>query len=122
VAGIKLGKDDNLVAGAVIEPDEQAQVVVVSQTGFVKRVLLTEFPTQGRGGQGVQSLEITKVTGKVATATVAAGQAKSCDVLSAKGLRHRLDIASIPLADRRKRGEKLIDFGADDAIIGIIGL
>ncbi|MBI1877626.1 MAG: DNA topoisomerase 4 subunit A [Chloroflexi bacterium] len=122
VAGIKLGKDDSLVAGGVIEPDEQAQVVVVSQAGFVKRVPLAEFPLQGRGGQGVQSLEITKVTGKVATATVAAGQAKTCDVLSAKGLRYRLEIDNISLADRRKRGEKLVDFGADDAIAGIIGL
>ncbi|GIK42642.1 MAG: DNA gyrase subunit A [Chloroflexota bacterium] len=120
--GIKLGKDDSLVAGVVIEPDEQAQVVIVSQTGFVKRVPLTEFPTQGRGGQGVQGLEITKVTGKVATAAVAAGQAKICDVLSAKGLRHRLEIDNIPVTDRRKRGEKLVDFGADDAIIGLVGL
>lgn len=122
VAGIKLGKDDSLVAGGVIEPDEQVQVVAVSQTGFVKRVYLKEFPVQGRGGQGVQSLEITKVTGKVAAATVAAGQAKTCDVLSAKGLRHRLEIDNIPITDRRKRGEKLVDFGADDTIIGLVGL
>jgi DNA gyrase subunit A len=94
----------------------------VSQTGFAKRVDLTEFPLQGRGGQGVQSLEITKATGKVATATVAGGQARSCDVFSAKGLRHRLEMADVPLADRRKRGEKLVDFGADDAIVGAIGL
>lgn len=120
--GIKLGKDDSLVAGGVIEPDEQAQVVVVSRTGFVKRVDLKEFPLQGRGGQGVQSLEVVKVTGRVATATVAAGQARTCDVLSAKGLRYRLEIDNIPITDRRKRGEKLVNFGADDAIIGIIGL
>jgi DNA gyrase subunit A len=122
VAGIRLGKDDSPVAGDVLEPDEPAQVVVVSQTGFAKRVDLTEFPLQGRGGQGVQSLEITKATGKVATATVAGGQARSCDVFSAKGLRHRLEMADVPLADRRKRGEKLVDFGADDAIVGAIGL
>lgn len=122
VAGIRLGKDDNLVAGEVFEPDEQVQVVVVSQTGFAKRVPLAEFPLQGRGGQGVQSLEIVKVTGRVATATLAAGQAKTCDVLSAKGLRHRLEMDNLPLADRRKRGEKLVDFGADDAIIGVVVL
>jgi DNA gyrase/topoisomerase IV subunit A len=122
VAGIRLGKEESLVAGEVFEPDEQVQVVVVSQTGFVKRVDLKEFPLQGRGGQGVQGLEITKVTGKVATATVIAGQAKTCDVLSAKGLRYRLEIDNIPITDRRKRGEKLVDFGADDAIIGLVGL
>lgn len=122
VAGIKVGKDDSLVAGAVIEPDEKAEVVVVSQTGFVKRVPLADFPLQGRGGQGVQSLEIVKATGKVAAATIAASQAKAGDVLSAKGLRHRLALDSIPLADRRKRGEKLVDFGDDDTITGVVAL
>jgi DNA gyrase subunit A len=122
VAGIKVGKDDSLVAGAVIEPDEKAEVVVVSQTGFVKRVPLADFPLQGRGGQGVQSLEIVKATGKVAAATVASGEAKAGDVLSAKGLRHRLTLDSIPLADRRKRGEKLVDFGDDDTITGVVAL
>ncbi|MCL4298389.1 MAG: DNA topoisomerase 4 subunit A [Anaerolineae bacterium] len=122
VAGIKLGKEDSLVAGTVIEPDEKAQVIIVSQTGFIKQVPLAEFPLQGRGGQGVQSLEITKMTGKVAAAAIAAGQAKAGDVLSAKGLRHRLALESIPLADRRKRGEKLVDFGEDDTITGAVAL
>jgi DNA gyrase subunit A len=122
VAGIKLGKEDSLVAGAVIEPDEKALTIIVSQIGFVKGVLLTEFPIQGRGGQGVQSLEITKATGRVATATVATSQAKVCDVLSAKGLRHRLAMDSVPVTDRRKRGEKMVDFGDDDAITGVATL
>lgn len=122
VTGIRLGKDDSLVAGVVVEPDEKAEVVVVSQTGFIKRVPLAEFPLQGRGGQGVQSLEIVKVTGKVAAATIATDQAKAADALSAKGLRHRLALESVPLADRRKRGDKLVDFGADDAIVVVVAL
>ncbi|NJN95595.1 MAG: hypothetical protein HC875_16535 [Anaerolineales bacterium] len=122
VTGIRLGKDDSLVAGVVVEPDEKAEVVVVSQTGFIKRVPLADFPLQGRGGQGVQSLEIVKVTGKVAAATIASGQAKAGDVLSAKGLRHRLALESVPLADRRKRGEKQVDFGDDDTITGVVAL
>ncbi len=122
VTGVRLGKDDSLVAGVVVEPDEKAEVVVVSQTGFIKRVPLADFPLQGRGGQGVQSLEIVKPTGKVAATTIASGQAKAGDVLSAKGLRHRLALESVPLADRRKRGEKMVDFGDDDTITGVVTL
>jgi DNA gyrase subunit A len=119
VAGIKTGKEDSLVAGLVFEPEDKSQVIIVSQTGFVKRVALADFPLQGRGGQGVQSLEITKVTGKVATAAAAGEQATACDVLSAKGIRHRLSLEALPVADRRKRGEKLVDFGEDDVITAI---
>lgn len=122
VAAIKLAKDDSLIAGAAFEPNDKAQVIVVSQAGFVKRVALPEFPRQGRGGQGVQSLEIVKVTGSVVAATVAAPGAKACDVLSAKGLRHRLELSGIPAADRRKRGEQLINFGGDDVIAGLVAL
>jgi DNA gyrase subunit A len=122
VTGLKLRKDDRLVAGAAFEPGEDIQVVIVSQAGFVKRVPLAEFPIQGRGGQGVQSLETTKATGPVAAATLATGRAQACDVLSAKGLRHRLPLADLPVADRRKRGEKLVDFGPDDVTMSVVTL
>lgn len=119
VTGIKLGQDDRLVAGAVIEPDKSAQVIVISQAGFAKRVPLAEFPVHGRGGQGVQSLETTPVTGPVVAAAVAAGHVQYGDVLSAKGLRHRLVLDDLPVADRRRRGEKRLDFGADDLTVGV---
>jgi DNA gyrase subunit A len=122
VAGIKVGKEDSLVAGTVVEPEEKAQVVVVSQTGFAKAVPLADFPLQGRSGQGVQAMELTKATGKVAAATVATEKTKTCDILSAKGLRHRLTLDLLPQADRRKRGEKLVDFGEDDIITAVAAL
>ena len=57
VAGIKLRKGDRLLGGAVIaDPKAKLGVVVVSKTGFIKRVPLDEFSVQGRAGQGVQSL------------------------------------------------------------------
>ncbi|MFN8458786.1 MAG: DNA gyrase C-terminal beta-propeller domain-containing protein [Anaerolineae bacterium] len=116
-----MGKEDSLVAGSIIEPDEQAQVVLVSQTGFAKRVPLAEFPLQGRSGQGVQSLEITKVTGKVAAATVATGQAKMGDVISARGCATGWSWRTCPWQIGAS-GDKLIDFGADDAIVVVVGL
>ncbi|GIK36976.1 MAG: DNA gyrase subunit A [Chloroflexota bacterium] len=122
MVGIKLAKDDHLIAGAVIEPDRDAQVLIISQAGFAKRVPLSEFPVQGRSGQGVQSLEIVKLTGQVTAAAVAPARSKSCDILSSRGLRHRLVLDSLPITDRRRRGEKLVDFGADDMIASVIAL
>jgi DNA gyrase subunit A len=83
----------------------------VSENGFIKKVPLAEFPIQGRAGQGVQSLNVTKATGRVV-----AGEKGKVDVLSAKGRRFRLDLAVIPEANRPNRGEKLIDFGVGDTI------
>lgn len=122
VAGIRVGKEDNLIAGAVVEPDKETQIVIVSQTGFAKRVPLEAFPVQGRGGQGVQSLDVNKATGRVAAAAVAPGPAKNVYILSGRGLRHRLNLDQLPSADRRKRGDRLVDFGADDVIVGVVAL
>jgi DNA gyrase subunit A len=120
VSGIKIGPDDSLVSGTAIKETQGTQVIIVSETGFVKRVPLNEFPLQGRGGQGVASLEVVKSTGRVVAATVALRSSKYCDILSAKGRIHRLPISDLPVADRRKRGEKLIDFGADDTTASIV--
>jgi DNA gyrase subunit A len=107
VTGIKLRKGDRILGGAVT-PGGKAKmgVVVVSQTGFVKRVPLDEFPVQGRGGQGVLLLNQTKATGPV----VAAGMGPlkgSVDLVAPDGKRQRL--SDIPLENRANRGTKLVE-------------
>lgn len=118
VTGIKLGQGDRLVAGAVFVPGEGAQVIIASQTGFIKWLPLAEFPLQGRAGQGVQSLAITRATGPVIAATVTNGTA--VDLLSAQGRRQRLAMTEIPETDRRKRGAQLAGFGPDDPLVRIV--
>ncbi len=121
VGGIKVAKEDRVIAGAVIEPDEAAQVLIVSQTGYVKRTPLAEFPLKGRDTQGVQSLDLTKATGPVAAVTVAKSGAKFVDVLSAKGWRWRLPLEQTPQVDRRRRGERLAPF-ENDPIVRVVAL
>jgi DNA gyrase subunit A len=107
VAGIKLPKGDRLLGGAVVA-DAKAKVglVVVSKVGYIKRVPLDEFPVQGRGGQGVQALNVTKATGPV----VAVGLGPldgGVDLLSPDGKRQRLD--QVPVTNRPNRGDKLVE-------------
>jgi DNA gyrase subunit A len=107
VVGIKPRKGDSLLGGAVIaDPTDKLGVLVVSKTGFVKRVPLDEFPVQGRGGQGVLLLNQTKATGPA----IAAGLGPmdgSVDLLAADGKRQRL--AEVPVENRANRGTKLVE-------------
>jgi DNA gyrase subunit A len=107
VAGIKVLKGDKLLGGAVIsDPKAKLGVIVVSETGFLKRVPLKEFSVQGRGGQGVMLLNQTKATGQVVA--VAVGPEKGAvDLLAADGKRQRLD--KVPVANRANRGNKLVE-------------
>jgi len=55
VRGIKLG-DDEAVIGAMVAPagqDKVLQLLMTTETGFAKRVVMEEIPTKGRGGGGV---------------------------------------------------------------------
>jgi DNA gyrase subunit A len=107
VAGIKVRRGDRLLGGAVIsDPKAKMGVVVISQTGYVKRVPLGEFPAQGRGGQGVQLLNPTKATGPV-IAAAAGPMAGAVDLVSADGKRQRLD--QVPVENRANRGSKLVE-------------
>jgi DNA gyrase subunit A len=107
VAGIKPRRGDRLLGGAVVPKGKvKTGVVVVSKTGFVKRVPLEEFPVQGRGGQGVLLLNQTKATGPVISAAMGPING-SVDLIAPDGKRQRL--GDIPLENRPNRGAKLVE-------------
>ncbi len=120
VAAMKIGKDDAIIAGKIIPADNKTQVVIiVSETGWAKQVPLSDFPKQGRGGQGVQSLKVTAVTGNVAAATVANNKSM-VNVMSGKGLRFHTAVSSFAKSNRVNRGKQSVKFGADDIIAQVI--
>ena len=113
VAGIKLGKEDVLVGGAVIGDPRKREVFILSETGYLKRLPIEQFSLQGRGGKGMQSLKITRSTGSVVAG--AAGkvlQSTKVDLLAENGKRQRIPLKSIPRArSRQSRGKKLATIG-----------
>jgi DNA gyrase subunit A len=116
VAAIKVAKGDLIISGVIISGQEKDySVLLVSERGWAKCIPLTEFPTQGRGGQGVQTLKITAVSGKVAGATVAPNKG-AANVMSGKGRRYHLSVRDFPKSNRVNRGRQIIDFGPDDTI------
>lgn len=122
VAAMKLGKNDRIVAGAIVSTDPSDQyALVISERGYTKRVALSEFPVQGRGGQGVQALKLGSDTGKVVAATVG-GLKDSAAIMSGRGRRFLLPVIDLPEKNRASKGEQLVDFGADDTIQRVIAL
>ena len=98
-----------MLAGAVLDkPAAKVGVVVVSKTGYLKRVPIGEFPVQGRGGQGVLLLNQTQATGPIVAATVGRMNG-AIDLIAADGKRQR--IARVPVENRPNRGKKLVKVG-----------
>jgi len=107
MAAIKLGKS-RLVSGAVMVPAKKGgqYVVILADTGWIKKVKLEDFPVQGRAGQGVLSLKPSKYVNRVVGAVIADAGSK-IEVLSKSGQRLRLTLAEIAEDSRPGRGEEL---------------
>ena len=71
VKGVGLGKGDFVIAGLPIR-DKNDDLAVFLSNGSGKRIALTEFLAQGRGGKGVMCAKITQSTGPVAAASLVA--------------------------------------------------
>jgi DNA gyrase subunit A len=119
VAALKLAGGDAIVGASLVDPGRDWWVVVVSERGWLKRVQLSEFPIQGRGGGGVQMLKITAATGAVSAVTLVRARG-TVSVLSGSGKRYHLKVAAIPVSNRVNRGERVIDFGSDDTIVAAV--
>jgi DNA gyrase subunit A len=124
VAGIGLKSGDRLVGGAVVAPGDagNAWVYVVSTTGWVKRVALGDYPLQGRAGQGVRTLSVTRETGDVA-AVAFGSESGGLDVLFGNGRRFHVPGGSVPAENRYNRGKRLVDVALAEApIVGAVVL
>jgi len=63
-----LGQRDHVVGVGIA--DDRANVWVCTDTGVAKSTPVTEYPVQGRGGQGVITMKLPKDSDGLATATV----------------------------------------------------
>lgn len=118
VAGIDVKADDRLLVGGVVAAElvDAMALFVVTDTGFVKRVPLAEFPAKGRGAQGVLALNRTPATGGIAALALGPADA-GLDVLFENGRRQRLAADKIPTENRYNRGRPLVDVAAAEAPI-----
>ena len=65
VRGIKLATGEEIVGVGIIESDND-DILVLSENGYGKRSKASEYRAQGRGGQGVKTLNVTEKNGKLA--------------------------------------------------------
>ena len=61
VRGIKLAEDQRVIS--LIVPEENGTILTASQRGFGKRTNVEEFPTKGRGTQGVIAMVTSERNG-----------------------------------------------------------
>ena len=122
VRGINLEEDDYVVG--IVSQDPAAEdagshhIMVVSENGYGKRSLPSEYRQTARGAKGVKTLNITEKTG----ALVAIKNVTDDDdlmIINKSGLTIRMPVASIRLAGRATQGVRLINIKEGDSIAAV---
>ncbi|HEY3106992.1 MAG TPA: DNA gyrase subunit A [Gaiellaceae bacterium] len=68
VVGMRLRKDDEVIAVSLAKDDYD--LLVVTENGYGKRTQIGQYPTKGRGGLGVKTIQLTEARGHLAGALV----------------------------------------------------
>ena len=118
VRGIRLKLDDEVVGMDIVSAeDATSQLLVVMENGLGKMTTITDYKTQGRGGSGMKTANVTKKTGKVVSGRVLAENFDGDLILSAKsGQAIRLPASTVPSQGRATQGVILMKLPKDDVL------
>jgi DNA gyrase subunit A len=120
VRGIKLGKGDEVVGTGVIPKGEKnAELLVVSSTGYGKKTPLTEYKTQGRGGSGIRTMAITPKTKQLVGAAVVTG-AGELVAMSKKSQAIRTGLDEIRSSGRATQGVRVMKLREGDSVASFV--
>jgi DNA gyrase subunit A len=121
VRGMKLGSGDEIVgAGIVPKGAKDAELLVVSSTGYGKKTKLSEYKVQGRGGSGIKTMSITAKTKQLVGAQVLVKESGEIVAMSKKSQTIRTDLTGIPRLSRATQGVRLMKLYEGDSVASFV--
>ena len=117
VKGIRLAKDDEVVGMEVLNPG--STILTVSESGFGKRTVESEYRTQSRGGKGLINLRVTAKTGPV-MGILQVFDDDDVMIMSDQGNLVRLPVGDIRRIGRNTQGVRLINLGREQRLVGAV--
>ena len=121
VRGMRVAGTNHVIGMAVIRPDADASILTVTERGFGKRTVATEYRTQGRGGRGVISIKVTDKNGRA----VSFHQVRESDeimIMTAEGKILRTKVDALRDIGRNAQGVRLIDMEDTDRVVSVAKL
>ncbi|MBT5774146.1 MAG: DNA gyrase subunit A [Dehalococcoidia bacterium] len=116
VRGMKLRANAE-VMGLVIDIDGD-DLLVVTARGLGKRTPISEYPSKGRGGQGVQTFRINDRTGPISIAANVLAD-EELVLVSAEGIVMRTRADTISQQGRSTQGVQVMNIGAGDRVASL---
>ncbi len=125
VRAIRLKKDDFVAGLDIIKENKEQRVksklLVVTENGFAKQTLITQYKVQSRGGQGIKTAKIISKTGAIISAKIITNEEELL-ALSSKGQIIKTKISDIRTAGRATSGVRIMKLKEGDKVAGIVCL
>ncbi len=125
VKGITLHSADYVIGVEVFEDKKEVlkenSLLLITENGMGKRTTLESYPLQKRSGLGVKVSEITKRTGKVASAKMVSDLNKEVVISTKTGKAIKMPISksSIPTLTRPTQGVILMKMSEGDKVVAV---
>lgn len=116
VRGIKLAAHQQVISLVIAK--EGGGILTATHNGYGKRTPVSDYPTHGRGGQGVISIQVTERNGAVVDAVQVFDQDEAM-LISDQGTLVRTRVDEISVIGRNTQGVRLIQLGAQEHLVGL---
>ncbi|MUI53296.1 DNA topoisomerase (ATP-hydrolyzing) subunit A [Aliivibrio fischeri] len=116
VRGMKLSGEDQVVS--LIVPSNEGDILTVTQNGYGKRTVLSEYPAKSRATQGVVSIKVSERNGSV----VGAVQAEDGDefmMITDAGTLVRTRVSEVSQVGRNTQGVTLIRTSENENVVAL---
>ncbi len=115
VRGIRLGAGQRVIALIIVD---EGAILTATEHGYGKRTLVADFPSHGRGGQGVIAMQVSERNGDIVSA-VQVHDDDEIMLISSTGTLVRTKVDEISLMGRNTQGVRLISVGDSDKLVGV---
>ena len=115
---MRLAEDARVVSMIVAR---EGDILLATERGYGKRTPLEEFPTKGRGIQGVIAIKCSDRNGDL-VAAVQVGEDHELMLISNQGTLVRTRVAEVSQLGRNTQGVTLIRLPDDEHLVGVVRL
>lgn len=117
VRGINIDTDKEKVIGMVII-DDDVEILSVTEKGYGKRTIASEYRCQSRGGKGIIAMKLTAKNGDIVQVKPVSDQ-DDLMIITDRGQVIRTKISGISLLGRNTQGVRLINVKDGESVVAV---
>jgi DNA gyrase subunit A len=121
VRGVKLREGDRVVAMQVLDRDLPTTLLTVCEKGYGKRTPALDYPTKGRGSQGIITIKTNDRNGQVIAVHVV-HDTDELIIVTDTGRVIRIRVRDIRVQGRNTQGVRLIRLTGDERVVAVEAL